>query len=270
MRPDLDTEFFDPHRPRAIAHRGAGGDFPENTIPSFRAAAECGASYIELDVHLTRDGEIVVIHDHDLGRIAGHDGVVAEMTAAEVFAVDAGRNFSPVEGGFPFRGSGIRVPSLAQALSEFRRMMFVIEIKQMTPAIVAPLLETIERCGMRRRVLIASEHQAPIDEVRWLAPSLPTNFARGDVVDFLMALPPGGPPCRPRGDALQIPPEYSGWRLLTPEMVEAAHRIGVEVHVWTIDDEPGMRAALALGVDGILTNYPARLLSVIAEAGWPG
>jgi glycerophosphoryl diester phosphodiesterase len=265
VRFDLDTEFFDSPCPRAIAHRGASGDFPENTMPAFRAAADSGAPYIELDVHLTRDGEIVVIHDDDLTRIAGHHGALAEMTAGEIFAVDAGRNFSPPEGGFPFRGRGIRLPTLAQVLSEFRRMMFIIEIKEIAPAIAAPLLKVIDRAGMRRRVLIASEHQPPIDEVRRLVPSIPTNFARGDVADFLMALPPGAPPCRPRGDALQIPPEHDGWKFLTPEIIAAAHRIGVEVHFWTIDDESEMRAALALGADGILTNYPARLLKVIAD-----
>lgn len=232
-------------------------------MPAFRAAADSGTPYIELDVHLTRDGEIVVIHDDDLFRIAGHDGVLAGMTAAEIFAVDAGRNFSTSTGKFPFRGCGIRVPTLARVLSEFQRMMFVIEIKEIAPVVAAPLLKVIERAGMGRRVLIASEHQAPIDEVRRLTPSIPTNFARGDVVDFLMALPPGAPPRRPRGDALQVPPEHDGWKFLTPEIVAAAHGIGVEVHFWTIDDESGMRAALALGVDGILTNYPARLLKVI-------
>lgn len=263
MRSDLDTEFFDSPRPRAIAHRGASGDFPENTLPAFHAAADADAPYMELDVHLTRDGEIVVIHDDDLNRIAGHVGVVAKMTAAEIFAADAGRNFSP-ERGFPFRGRGIRVPTLARVLAEFQRRMFIIEIKETAPGIAAPMLDVIDRAGMRRRVLIASEHQAPLDEVRRLAPSIPTNFARGDVAEFLMGLPPGAPPCHPRGDALQIPPEHDGWKLLTPEIIAAAHRIGVEVHVWTIDDEAGMRAALALGVDGILTNYPARLLKVLA------
>jgi glycerophosphoryl diester phosphodiesterase len=263
MRSDLDTEFFDPPRARAIAHRGASGDFPENTMPAFRAAADCGAPYIELDVHLTRDGEIVVIHDDDLTRIAGREGVIAEMAAAEIFAADAGYHFSP-ERGFPFRGRGIRVPTLAQVLAEFQRRMFIIEIKETAPAIAAPLLDIIDRAGMARRVLIASEHQAPIDEVRRLAPSIPTNFALADGAEFLMALPPGAPPCSPRGDALQIPPEHDGWKLLTPEIIAAAHRIGVEVHVWTIDDEAEMRAARALGVDGILTNYPARLLRMLA------
>jgi glycerophosphoryl diester phosphodiesterase len=143
--------------------------------------------------------------------------------------------------------------------------MFVVEIKEDSLAIVAPLLEVIERAGMRRRVLIASEHQVPIDEVRRLAPSIPTNFARQDVIDLLKSLPPGAPPYNPRADALQVPPEHEGWKFLTPEIVGAAHQIGVEVHVWTIDDENEMRHALALGIDGILTNYPARLLKVIAE-----
>jgi glycerophosphoryl diester phosphodiesterase len=118
---------------------------------------------------------------------------------------------------------------------------------------------------MRRRVLVASEHQAPIDEFRAAAGDIPTNFPIPEVAEFLMSLPPGAPPFAPRGEALQIPPEYESWKMVTADTVAAAHRIGVELHVWTIDEEAEMRAMLALGVDGIITNFPARLLKLLAQ-----
>src|SRR5713101_9142502 len=95
MRPEVNTEFFDPVRPRAIAHRGASGHYPENTMAAFKAARDLGVPYIELDVHMTRDGEIVVVHDEDLLRVAGKAGRIEEMNLADVCAADAGFNFSP-------------------------------------------------------------------------------------------------------------------------------------------------------------------------------
>jgi glycerophosphoryl diester phosphodiesterase len=266
MRPDLDTEFFDSPRPRVIAHRGASGVFPENTLLAFDGARECGAAYIELDIHMTRDGELVVAHDADLRRIAGRDGAIAEMTREELNAADAAYNFS-LDGtdAFPFRGKGVRIPSLAEVLAAFPQERFVIEIKPSTRGLVAPMLEVIEHARMRRRVLIASEHQEPIDELRTLAPHMPTNFARGDVAAFLASLPAGAVSYAPRGDALQLPPEHMSWKLVTAESVAAAHRIGAEVHVWTVNEEAEMRAFLALGVDGIITDYPARLIGLLSS-----
>jgi glycerophosphoryl diester phosphodiesterase len=250
MRPELDSEFFDLPRPRVIAHRGASSAFPENTFPAFAAACASGA--------------LVVAHDADLQRTTGRDGVIAEMTREELNAADAGYNFSPDGSGtFPFRGKGIRIPTLAEVLVTFPQERFVIEIKPTTQRLVAPTLQVIDRAGMRRRVLIASEHQEPIDELRARAPNMPTNFARRDIAAFLASLPQAAAYV-PRGDALQLPPEHNSWKLVTAESVAAAHRIGVEVHVWTVNDEAEMRAFLALGIDGIITDYPSRLVGLLS------
>ena len=264
MRAGLDTEFFDLPLPRVIAHRGASGDYPENTIPAFGAACAIGAPYIELDVHITRDGEIVVIHDDDLTRVAGHDGVVREMTIAEVKAADAGRNFSR-DGGrnFPFRGQGIRVPALSEVFAAFPEQRFIVEIKHTEPDLVHALIALIDRAKMRRRVLVASEHQGPIDELRAIAPELPTNLPANEVGLFMMSLAPMAEPYAPRGQALQIPPEHQRWKLVSAESVAMARRIGIETHVWTVNGAAEMREMLELGVDGILTDYPARLIEVV-------
>jgi glycerophosphoryl diester phosphodiesterase len=266
MRTTLKSDFFASPRPRVIAHRGFSGEYPENTISAFRAADKIGAAYLELDVHLTRDGEVVVIHDDDLLRVAGVAGVIAEMDLSAVHAADAGYHFSADGLSFPFRGKGIRVPTLREVLRTFPAQRFIIEIKQTAPSMVRLTLEVIEQCGMSRRVLIASEHQAPLDEVRALAPSLPTNFSSHEVGLFMLSLAPGAEPYAPLGDALEIPPEHQSWRLVTPTSVAAAHRSGVEVHVWTVNEVAEMRELLALGIDGIITNYPPRLLEVIRNA----
>jgi len=264
MRPGLDTEFFDLPRPRVIAHRGASGDYPENTLPAFGAACTMGAPYFELDVHITRDGEIVVIHDDNLRRVAAHDGLIREMTMAELATVDAGRNFTRDGGrGFPFRGQGIRVPSLAEVFAAFPHQRFILEIKQTSHHLVPAMLAVIDRAKMRRRVLIASEHQEPIDEFRALAPGIPTNLPAREVGLFMMSLGPRAQSYVARGEALQIPPEHQSWKLVSAESVATAHRIGIELQVWTVNGAAEMCEMLALGVDGILTDYPARLLDLL-------
>jgi glycerophosphoryl diester phosphodiesterase len=179
MRPQIKTEFFDPPRPRVFAHRGASGDFPENTMPAFAAARDVGAPYIELDVHMTRDGHVVVAHDDDLTRVAGVTGFIHEMTLLELSRVDGAYNFtSHTRAGaeFPFRGRCIRVPQLAEVFAACPDQRFIVEIKQIAPTLIDPLIAVIDRAGMRRRVLVASEHQAPIDEFRSAASDFPTNF----------------------------------------------------------------------------------------------
>ena len=264
MRADLETDFFAPPRPRLIAHRGASGEHPENTMASFRAAAEAGAPYFELDVRMTRDGVVVLGHDADLNRICGVESLISELTFDELRRADAGWGFDPgLSRKFPFRGQGLRVPSLEEVFASFPDRHYIVEIKQTEPSVVAPMIDVIERAGMRRRVLIASEHQEPIDEARSLAPNLPTGFPYGEIAGFMMSLAPGAEPFAPRGEALQVPPEYESWRIVTAESMAAAHRMGVEVHVWTVNEVSEMRSLLELGVDGILTDYPARLAALL-------
>jgi len=258
----IDTDFFKLPRPRAIGHRGSAGTHPENTIESFRAAAATSAPYIEFDVHMTRDGEIVVAHDDHLARMCGLERVIPEMTYDEVSAADAGRMFSINGTSFPFRDKGVRVPRLADVLAAFPELRFVIEIKQITPSLVAPMLNVIDRASMRRNVLVASEHQEPLDEVRKLALEIPTNFSYLESGLFFQAMAARDANYRPPGAALQIPRQYESWQLVTPDSVEFAHRIGIEVHVWTVNEESEMTELLDMGVDGIISDYPARLLNL--------
>jgi glycerophosphoryl diester phosphodiesterase len=139
----------------------------------------------------------------------------------------------------------------------------IIEIKQITPSVVVAMLEAIDRAGMRRSVLVASEHQEPLDEVRKLAPEIPTNFSYFECGRFMQAMATRDDSYRPPGAALQIPRSYESWQLVTPESVDFAHRAGVEVHVWTVNEETEMGELLDMGVDGLISDYPGRALEVI-------
>ena len=260
-----DSDFFKLPLPRAIGHRGSAGTHPENTLESFRAAATAGAPYIEFDIHMTGDGEVVVAHDDHLERMCGLERVIPEMTHAEVAAADAGRMFTIDSASFPFRDKGIGIPRLSDVLAAFPKLRMIIEIKQITPSLVAPMLEVIDRAGMRRNVLVASEHQEPLDEVRKLAPEIPTNFSYLESGLFFQAMAARDANYRPPGAALQIPPNYESWQLVTPDSVEFAHRLGIEVHVWTVNEESEMTKLLDMGVDGIISDYPARLLALIRK-----
>ncbi len=267
MRSTLSTDFFNPPMPRAFGHRGSAGTHPENTLPSFQAAVDLGVCYLELDVHMTRDCEIVVSHDDNLERTCGCPGVIRELDYVELREADAGLCFAP-DRGFPFRGRGVRIPRLADILASFPAIRFIIEVKQEQPSLVERMLRVIDSAGMAGRVLVASEHQKPLDEVRQIAPSIPTNLAYHEIAAFLTAMATADSKYRPPGDALQIPPEYYSWKFATPETIAMAHRHGIEVHIWTVNEEPEMRALLEIGVDGIISDYPQRLLRVIAERTW--
>ena len=259
----IDSDFFKLPLPRAIGHRGSAGTHPENTLESFRAAATAGAPYIEFDIHMTRDGEVVVAHDDHLERMCGIQRTIPEMSHAEVAAADAGRMFTIDSASFPFRDKGIGIPRLSDVLAAFPKLRMIIEIKQITPSLVAPMLEVIDRAGMRRNVLVASEHQEPLDEVRKLAPEIPTNFSYLESGLFFQAMAARDANYRPPGAALQIPPNYESWQLVTSDSVEFAHRSGIEVHVWTVNEESEMTKLLDMGVDGIISDYPGRLLALI-------
>ncbi len=257
---------FDGPPPRLFGHRGAAGVAPENTLTSFRAARDAGADVFELDVHATRDGEVVVLHDPTLDRTTNGAGSVAAMTFAELSVLDAGHRFTP-DGGrtFPFRGQGIRVPRLAELMAEFPDVPLNVEIK----CEGAGILDAVVRLARsaRARVVLAAEHDTIMQAIRAAAPDLPTSLATGEVAAFIGALQSGTAPSLPEGAvALQIPPTYGDVTLVDAASVAAAHALGAEMHVWTINDPGEARRLLALGCDGIITDVP-HVMRPIVGAG---
>jgi glycerophosphoryl diester phosphodiesterase len=269
MRKKCDTDFFNLPLPRVMAHRGSSGSFPENTMLAFQEAVKAGVSYIELDVHMTRDGEVVVCHDDDLKRTTNSSGLIRELSCAEVTEADAGYSFVSTDGTFPFRGQGLSVPRLAEVLTAFPHVNFVIEIKQVEPSLVAALSQTIEKARMRRHVLIASEHQRPLNEARQALPGVPTNFSSVETAEFfsrlaLSHLTRGTEEVYdPPGEALQIPPQYHGFTLVTEQSVARARDLGIEMHVWTVNDTAQVQSFLGLGVHGIITDYPEAIMALV-------
>jgi len=257
---------FPGRRPRVFGHRGAAGVAPENTLVSFNRALADGADVLELDVHATSDGEIVVLHDATLERTTDGAGPVASHTWNEIARLDAGFHFTP-DGGrtFPFRGRGVGIPRLTDLLRECPRVPLNVEIKQPEPPIVEAVVALVR--GTNARVLLAAELDPIMQQIRATAPDIPTSLAAGEVAAFIAAVQSGAPPTLPPGAvALQIPPRYGNVTLVDAATLAAAHGLGAELHVWTINDVDEMRRLLDLGCDGIMSDFPARVRVVVNEA----
>ena len=257
--------FFAPPVPRLIAHRGSAGTHPENTLAAFRAAVEAGAEMVELDLWLAADGVPVAIHDETCGRTTGCRDRVASLRAVELAALDAGYVFSPDRGrSRPFRGAGHGVPTLRDVFTALPGIRLVLEVKTADPAIDAPLAEQLREAGAESRVLLASESGPVLRRLRSSFPGIPTSVGSDEVRAFLR----GGSRALPEDAlALQVPPRALWRRLVTRRFVEEAHRGGREVHVWTVNEAAAAARLLDLGVDGIITDFPERILRLYRERG---
>jgi glycerophosphoryl diester phosphodiesterase len=253
-------------KPRVFGHRGAAGLAPENTLPSFALGLALGADVLELDVHASRDGVIVVMHDPTLERTTDGSGPLREQTWPALQRLDAGYHFSRDGGDFPYRGQGVRIPTLEQLLLAFPHAACNIEIKQEEPPIVDAVVHLIRRLHAGDRVLLAAEHDSIMTEIRRQAGEIPSSFAAGEVAAFISRLTESGfDAYHPAGCALQIPPRFGPIELVTADSVAAAHRCGLEVHVWTIKQRDEMEQLLALGVDGIISDLPGLARVVVDE-----
>jgi glycerophosphoryl diester phosphodiesterase len=258
--------YFTLPRPRIFGHRGAAGLAPENTLPSFALGAALGAGYLELDVHGTSDGTIVVLHDDTLDRTTNGSGPVRAQPWWRIEALDAGYRFTCDGATFPYRAQGVRVPTLSAVLNAFPSHCFNIEIKQAEPPIVDEVVALLERAGAASRTLLAAADDAIMVEIRRAAGDrIATGMSALDVALFVDRAQRGDwNGYAPAGRAFQIPPSHESIELVTREHVEAAHRFGCEVHVWTINEAAEIERLLDLGVDGIMSDFPG--LAAVAAA----
>jgi glycerophosphoryl diester phosphodiesterase len=258
--------YFDLPTPIAIGHRGAAGEAPENTLPSFERALEARVAILESDVHLTRDGAVVIFHDAELDRTTDASGPVAERTLAELRELDAGHRFTP-DGGrtFPYRGRGVRIPTLAEALDAFPRMRFNLEIKASTAGLIDATLELVSHRA-ERTLLAAADDPIMADlraRVEGSGSEVAIGASAGDVLAFVRSALDATPP-PPGPMALQVPPEFGGRPLVTPRFVEHAHAHGLHVHVWTVNEPAEIERLLDLGVDGVMSDFPGRVVAALA------
>jgi glycerophosphoryl diester phosphodiesterase len=241
-----------------IAHRGGGVHRPEETLPAFEHALMVGADVLEFDVHATADGVLVAMHDATANRTTDGVGAIKDLSFAELRAFDAGYHFTPDDGAtFPYRGTGIVVPTVDEILAEFPDSYYLIELKQLEPPIVEPLLAVLEQHGVLDRVVLASFDVETIAAVRAAAPEVLTALSLLEWAEFSTSL---GDPAY-AAPAKFVQPQSD---LTSAQVVDFAHLLGLKVHPWTVNDAPEMMELLARGVDGIMTDDPELLAGLLA------
>ncbi len=257
--------FEDLSRPLLFAHRGASAHAPENTFEAFDLAVLQGADVLELDVHLTRDDEVVVLHDDRVDRTTDGHGRVRELTSSALQRLDAGHRFR-VRGEARFAGRGVTVPRLDETLTHFARTAFNIELKGQDPAIVQPVLRVLERVGPVRLLLTAGD-DGVMRALEAARPGVALGLSRGQALEVARAAWFGRPIRETyAGRALQIPPRYRGLPVVGRRLIEAVHRAGIELHLWVIDAPSAAAAWLSRGVDGLMSDDPGALAGIFSDA----
>ena len=237
--------------PIAFAHRGGAGDWPENTMPAFAGAIALGFTYVETDAHVTADGVVLAFHDDRLDRVTSMAGRINELPWSEV-------SRALVDDAEP-------IPLLEDILESWPEIRVNIDAK--SDEVVEPLADLLTRLGCLDRVCIGSFSDSRLERLREvLGPDLCTSMgpravARVKATSYRLgsAVPPG--------DCLQVPVSSRGITLVDDRFIRRARAIGVPVHIWTIDDAVEMNRLLDMGADGIMTDRPAVLKSVLVQRG---
>jgi glycerophosphoryl diester phosphodiesterase len=245
--------YLDSPTPLAFAHRGGAADGDENTAEAFGRAIALGYRYVETDVHATADGVPVVFHDASLDRLTGAVGRVADLRWADLAALRIG-------------GAGA-VPRLDDVLAAWPEVRFNIDVKADTAA--GPTVDVLRHAGAEDRVLLASFSDARLARLRALAgPRVATSLGRAEVAKLRLSSWTGTRLRLPASAvAAQVPVRHGRLPIVDPRFVSRAHRLGLQVHVWTIDDPVEMVRLLDLGVDGLMTDRPEVLREVYAARG---
>jgi glycerophosphoryl diester phosphodiesterase len=264
--------FFDSgyNKPLVIAHQGGKHLAPGNTIEAFQNAEELGVDVIETDIHITRDGHLVAIHDPTVDATTDGKGLVADYTLKELQRLDAGYTFQDADGEYTYRGKGVYIPALEEVFQRFSHMRINIEIKDDNPRerldeITEKLMELIEEYGMENNVLIASFDQAIIDRFQEksegrVAVQGGTQEVKKFVILHKLFMRNF---YRPDVDAFQLPLQKGEVDLTDPVLISGAHRLNLQVHYWTVNDQKTMKRLIDAGADGIITDRPDLLLELL-------
>ncbi|MFW9982122.1 MAG: glycerophosphodiester phosphodiesterase [Candidatus Thorarchaeota archaeon] len=252
-----------------MAHRGESGNIPENTILALEAAVEIGVDVLESDIRFTKDDVPILFHDEDLMRTTGVSGSIRDKTLDELLQIDLGYNFTTDIGQtYPFRGKGLKIVTLAEALERFPDTILNLDIKdtfRQAPEEVARVLLEHQRI---ENIMIASFHPPQLKRFREKAPMIPTSAHPNEVRNFVIGVRMRSMRFFVRSvayKAFQVPEWSGGLQIVTPRFVAAAHERDIAVHVWTINNREDMERLLGMEVNGIFTDYPALLREVLSE-----
>ena len=247
--------FFESSRPLVFAHRGGCALGPENTLAAFDLGLAAGADGLELDVHLSADGVAVVHHDATLDRTTSTSGPIASRTAAELARIDAGCRFSG-RGEFPFRAQGVGIPSLAEVLRRYPDVPVIVEMKVDTKEMGEAVAREVGRAGAAGRVCGAGYGARSAAAARAALPEMASSACHAEVRLAVYRTWVRWPVRHAAYGGYQVPEVSGRHRIVSPRFIRCAHAAGLQVQVWTVDEEPDMRRLLDWGVDGLISNRP--------------
>jgi glycerophosphoryl diester phosphodiesterase len=243
------------------AHRGGSALRPENTIEAFDHGLSLGADGLELDVHLTRDGEVVVHHDDTLDRTTSGRGAIVDLLAANVCELDAGHSFGAPA--FPFRGKGLRVPMLEDVLARYPAIPLIIELKQNVPELARRTIDLVRAAGAVERTALGSFGWRVLKAARDYEPAIATGACREEARWALYRSWVGWPLGRTAYREFQVPETSGRTTIISPRFVRHAHRAGLPVKAWTVDDADDIRRLISWGVDAIISDRPDVAVAVV-------
>jgi glycerophosphoryl diester phosphodiesterase len=253
-------------RPTAFSHRGGRLLWPENTIYAFQQSHDLGFRFFETDLHLTKDGQIVLLHDDYLDRTTDGSGDVWDYTLDELKAFDAAFRFG-ADRDWPFRGQGITVPTLEEIVTTFPDISLTLELKQ--GGVEDALVELVRRHDLWDRIIVGGFDDSWAKAVRNASDGrIATSAGRNEGLIFWAASRLGIGPHTPAA-ALQIPVTYGRFIKLDSRFLEATRKTGKLMHIWTVNEADEMNRLLDMGVDGLMSDRPDVLKSVFEKRGLP-
>ena len=250
--------------PIVYAHRGGAALRPENTIAAFDHGMALGADGLEFDVHLSRDGVVVVHHDSTLERTTSGQGALEQFTAAELAKLDACCNFSDGSGRHPYRGSGFGIPTMREVLLRYPTAQLIVELKRGGARLAHAVVDEIRAARAIDRVAVGSFHSSAVRAVRAYEPALRTGAAALETRLALYRSWVGWPLGQTAYREFQVPTRSGPTPIVTRRFVNHAHRAGLSVKVWTVNTESEMRRMLDYGVDALITDRPDLARRVLA------
>ncbi|HWO78278.1 MAG TPA: glycerophosphodiester phosphodiesterase [Bacillus sp. (in: firmicutes)] len=264
--------FLETKKPLVIAHQGGADLAPSSTMAAFEKAARLGADVLEFDVHITKDGHLVAIHDATVDRTTNGTGKVESFTLKELKELDAGFNFQDENGNYTYRGKGVKIPTVQEIFEAFPNHYMMIEIKHNNPRnrmdeVVQKLWELIDTYDMADQTLVVSFDQSIVDSFQHFSGNqVALGGGRGEVKNFVISSMLSIQPLyRPKVHAFQLPLHVGEIDLTKDYIIENAHNRGMRIYYWTINDKETMEKLIDRGADGIITDRPDLLLEILAE-----
>ncbi len=255
--------------PLVIAHADDSGQglWPGNTMRFLEGVAGLGVDVLEMDVHMSKDGHVVLMHDDRVDRTTDGSNLVSDLTLEEIKALEVGGNWSQDGGAtYPYRGQGLQVPTIEEVFQRFPDYAMVIEIKQESPSMAAPFCAIIRRYDMGEKVLVPSFSDQAMTEFRAACPEVATAASSGEVRKFVIAnFLLATNLLNPAYQAFQVPEMRGRIPVVIPHFVNSAQDHNLQVHIWTINEKADMRRFLEMGVDGIMTDRPDVLLELVGR-----